>query len=299
MHVEVRWRVSQSASCFHAAEAICRQRRTIVDHLDAALREGAEQLHRQAVEAGVPEDDFWDHLVPLAAEIESNRELIDVALRKAAGLGRYSELLVNALACRVAQIEAAGQRAVPDLVEQLSQASEPLRQQWERCGLGLLNRVALLTDERMIVGQMTVDLVYPALGGGGVAHLRYNTARIEALECDPDPMLPEVVRLAWLVAQLNMDLPVFTESVPRRRLGLIAQLAVLPVVLKAAEELELVASGSSSSSRAIELWGLERGDRAELTDVLASWWESYLEMRPAWAVALAALDQMIGTAFAC
>jgi hypothetical protein len=32
----------------------------------------------------------------------------------------------------------------------------------------------------------------------------------------------------------------------------------------------------------------------DLAGTLRAWWESYLEMRPPWHVALSALDQMLG-----
>jgi len=244
MSIAVHWRVSQSATCCHAAEVICRQRRVIDARLDGALRGPAEQLRQEVLGAGVPEEVFWEHLAPLAAGIDENRQLADAVLRKALGAGRYGEAVVAALARCLAQLETAGRRAVPELAAELSESSGHLRQQWDVYGPGLLARVALLTDERVIVDEATVDLLYPVLGGGGVAHLPYNTVRVEVLACDPAPDLPEVVRLAWLVAQLNADLPVLSEDLARNDQKRLARLALLPAVLHASEELELTPPGA-------------------------------------------------------
>ena len=50
--------------------------------------------------------------------------------------------------------------------------------------------------------QCDVLLIHPALGGAGEAHLAYNSVRIEAVLANPNADLPEVVRLAWLIAQV-------------------------------------------------------------------------------------------------
>src|SRR5205807_2111702 len=113
--------------------------------------------------------------------------------------------------------------------------------------------------------------------------------------------------------------PSLSERVHADRLPQVAQLAMLPVALQAGEDVELCRSDRASISRALEVWNicsplapreearlLSRSERAtsrnategvpyrdEMADTLGQWWETYLESRPGWPVALAALDQMI------
>ena len=58
-------------------------------------------------------------------------------------------------------------------------------------------------------------LVQPVLGGAGAAHWLYNSVHIEAVLANPVAELPEVVRLGWLLAQLNFDLPMFVGDLLR------------------------------------------------------------------------------------
>ncbi len=148
------------------------------------------------------------------------------------------------------------------------------------------------TDERLIVEQANVVLVYPALGGGGVAHLLYNSVRLEAVLTDPHPSLPETVRLAWLLAQLNLDLPIHSEAISSVDLPWIGSLAMIPPVLSAAEAVEWARLDPPTVAEALAAWHLADDHLEELADMLLDWWKTYRASRPRWAVALAALEQM-------
>jgi len=293
MTIDLRWIASHSASCFHAAEAIARR----LDFVDAPLREAlaapSQGLTQQMKMDGLPEKPLWRHLVALSCQIENNQELAQVALRKAAGHDAATPGRVAALAGRIADVEAAVGRAIPDLVDQLVHRGRPLREQWEARGPGLLAAVASLSDLRLLVPSADVVLVHPALGGGGGAHLLTNSVRIEAVLTNNVPELPEVVRLAWLLAQLNCDLPLFSDGLRPDRLPQLAQLAMVPIVLKAAERVELAELNEASIRRAVDAWHLEKSANMDLTSVLIVWWETFRESKPSWNVALAALDRML------
>ena len=158
----------------------------------------------------------------------------------------------------------------------------------------MLQGVARLTDQRLVVPNAKVIVVHPATGGGGAAHLMYNSARIEALPVDPVPQLPELLRLAWLLAQLNIDLPVFSERIHAQRRPLVAALAMLPVTLAAAEGMDLLRCDRPTIDVALSAWRVSGPPDVDLGEVLTAWWQSYVESPPAWHVALMALDQMIG-----
>lgn len=138
-----------------------------------------------------------------------------------------------------------------------------------------------------------MDLLYPALGGAGSAHLPYNTVRIEAVDAE-SPRLPEFVRLGWLLSQLNVDLPMFSEPIPADRRSPLAGLAMLPAMLFAAWELDLLPRDPDLPALAVQSWLAGRFQAEALAPTLESWWQSYQEMRPRWQVALSALDAMLG-----
>ena len=117
---------------------------------------------------------------------------------------------------------------------------------------------------------------------------------MEAVPVGPVAELPEVLRLAWLVAQLNLDLPIFSEATHADSLPYIAEFAMLLATLRAAEDLGLARFDPDLFARAIDAWNLAAPADAALDEILIGWWETYTASRPRWDVALAAVDRMLG-----
>jgi hypothetical protein len=140
-----------------------------------------------------------------------------------------------------------------------------------------------------------VFLVQPVLGGGGEAHLCYNSLRIEAVLANPHPELPEVIRLGWMLGQLNLDLPIYSDAVHSERLPQVARMAMLPVTLKAAEHVELARCDRNTVEFALDAWRIATPLGIDAVNVVWTWWETYLETRPPWHVAMTALDRMLGS----
>lgn len=292
MSLKLRWIASVSTSALHIAEALS-QGKTIIDpRLSDSILESSRELQDEILKSSLPAERLWRQLVALSHHIENNRELAETAIRKTVGWHPTREALAMRLGERIAGVEMALQRAVPGIVDELASRSGPIREQWEARGPGLLRLVGKLTDERLIVETADVVLVIPALGGGGAAHLSNNSVRLEAVLTNNLPQLPEVVRLGWLIAQLQCDLPVFSERLSADHLPLTAQLALLPPVLEAAQEVELVTADSSAIATAISAWQIQ-APFPDTSETLAIWWRTYVETRPEWGTALAALDQML------
>jgi len=135
------------------------------------------------------------------------------------------------------------------------------------------------------------------LGGAGVAHIEQNQVRIEAVLTNPMVELPEVVRLAWLLSQLHLDLPIHSETIGANLMARLAPLAMLPPILAAAEVMELSKCDESVAELAIEQWHIPvpkgRGVHTEIVPVLMDWWETYLQTRPGWHTAMQALAKML------
>ena len=291
--MHLHWQPAFSTSCLHAADAISRGWPVVDARLVEALQEPALALSREIQELDIPEARCWRQLLALSAEFESNRDLAEFAVRKTVG-GTEVPYATPHLAGRIDDLENAMLLAVPKLQEELVLRVRPLQEQWEARGPGLLKTFANLTDESLLVDEAKVLLVHPVLGGGGDAHLTTNAVRIEAVLANPHPQLPEVVRLAWLLAQLNCDLPAYSEHIHADRLPHVVRLAILPAILQAAEVVELVPSGAAAVKSALELWRFDLPADLDAVTIVQGWWQTYHASRPRWPVALTALDRLLG-----
>jgi hypothetical protein len=294
MSVEIVWRPHELASCLHAAEAMSRGEPIADARLAEAIQTPAAQLAAEIRAANLPNASFWRHLIPLTAKTAGHRQLLETALTKTIGRSDKLESIVTILKAVIADLETAARAALPTLKEELALRERPLREQWEARGSGMLREIARLTEDALLPPACDVLLVYPALGGSGAAHLAYNSVRIEAVLANPVAELPEAVRLAWLIAQLQLDLPIHGEAIHAERLPHVAQYAMLPPALIAAEAVELGRFTTELIERAIAVWRLAVPPGVDAAALISQWWQTYLETKPPFRVALAALDQMFG-----
>jgi hypothetical protein len=293
MPIHLRWIANVSTSCLHAADAWVRSKSLADPRLTQAFVDSAAELQDEILRSPLPPGRFWRQLLTWAHQYDNNRELASMAIRKTVRWEPQYEALTGRIADQIGRLESTVQRAIPEMLDELEMRSRPIREQWESRGPGLLHRVAQLTDERLIVENADVVLVLPALGGGGGAHLQNNSVRIEAVLTNNVLLLPEVVRLGWLLAQLNADLPVLSETLTHDRLPTLAQLAMLPAVLQAAQEVELTELNLQTLSSAIIAWHVEALPGSAAAESLLLWWQTYLETRPEWKTAMAALEKMV------
>ncbi|MEM9657389.1 MAG: hypothetical protein AAF961_03425, partial [Planctomycetota bacterium] len=197
------------------------------------------------------------------------------------------------IAAAVAALEAALLRSQPQIVEELAARGRPLREQWEARGPGVMRAVQRFTEDDVVPRTAEVVLVGPYAGGGGLAHLKSNRVLLEAVLFNPLPELPEVLRLAWFLVQLNGDLPRYAECLPMQRSARMIQLAMLPPVLAAAEVVELATFDESLVTTALGAWGLANGDATAMAQTLLHWWSAFDNRATRWPAALAALDAML------
>ena len=289
MAVELRWIASSAASCFHAASALAGGIMPVQPELFVAFREPVDRLSNAIEKLGVPAGEFFDRLVPLAASYDDNRRLAEAVLSKV-GRDSAATQAVGEFAGLFSDLKRAQATSQPKLLDELELRAGPLREQWEGRGPGLLAGIQRSTEPELLVERADVLVVYPLAGGGGSAHLAHNAVSIEAVLANPWPQLPEVVRLAWLLAQLNLDLPRYTETLKDRRR--VAALAMIRPTLSAAKDVELVLDDPTAVQLALRAW-LPTGDEAAVAECLDVWWKTWLQTRENWPAALAALEQML------
>lgn len=293
MATRLRWIPHFATSCLHAAEASAYGRKIADPRLAAVIEQPAAALQAAITAADVPSARFWRFLIALSVTFASSRDLVKMALVRSIGAGDRVAFLRERMAGLVDDVKAAVLAEYPKMVEELELRGGPLRQQWEARGPGMLRSIGELTDERLIVPGADVILVHPARGGGGDAQLPNNTVRIEAVLTNPIVELPETVRLAWMLAQLHLDVPIFGEHVHADRLPHVARFAMLLPALQAAEEVELVQLTPELVQKAITAWDLEVPPDIDAADLVIRWWSTYRETQPPFHIALEALDQML------
>jgi hypothetical protein len=149
-----------------------------------------------------------------------------------------------------------------------------------------------------------VYVVQPILAGGGYAHLRGNAVHFEGVMTNEHPLFPEVLRLAWLLAQLDFERPLYSDKINQLRLREVAGLAMLPAALLAGSELDICVCDTTTVAAAIAAWlpdilpstnDAQSANQAqsEIATIVMSWWETHLANEPDWPTSLTALDEML------
>jgi hypothetical protein len=289
--LDIRWKTSLSATCLHAAAC----RRAGIDAADvqlaAVLDNSGDALIAEITEAKWPVDDVLAQLATLSADFENNRELVSRALARLHF--NTHEALISGVAGRIADLESALRRMQPDVAEELAVRGGPIREQWEARGPGMLRELGRLTDDAVVPEAAEIVLVSPYAGGHGCAHAAQNRVTLEAVLVNPHPHLPETLRIAWLLGQLNSDLPKFADALPGPRRTRAFELAMLAPTLAAGEAVELVACDESAVDAALDAWRLRGGLSADAGRQLWQWWNAWLDHPQRWPVAVAALGQMM------
>jgi hypothetical protein len=289
---ELNWIVNPQANAAYAAAALLGGGQPADVSQTAALDQLVNNLRQQASCKDTALIDLLNHVAPLCQGPVGAREVVENALRKLVA-SDFAAAMVDQCSDAVQELFENWHKRFPDVEHELKLRRPVFEQNWAARGPGLLSSIGRFTDEDLIASRATVFLVDPLLGGGGTAYLAYNAVAIEAVLANPHDDLPEIARLAWLLAQLRMDAPIHGETVHGGRLPHVAALAILPPTLQAAEVVELCRFSPETVQRAIEVWNIDVADPMSTADMVCQWWDIYTRGRPRWSVALAALDKML------
>jgi hypothetical protein len=131
----------------------------------------------------------------------------------------------------------------------------------------------------------TIFLVHPLSAFTSAVHSSANTLRVASPPFD-------ALQLAWLLAQLNLDMPRYSDALlGPTRAAQVGALALIPVALAVGEEAKQTELSQPALKKTLLTW-LPKCN-ANTTDTLWQWWEVYRDTRPLWPTALAALDRML------
>ena len=235
---------------------------------------------------------FFQHALGLSLDYDRPQEWAVKTLRRCKG-EPAAETWGLPVGLAMDQVRQVLQKWVPQMAQQLPVRVGPLREQWESRGPGLLHSIRNLTDENLLLDQARVILVQPVLGGFGAAHPEYNLIRIEAVLAHPVPELPEPIRMAWLLAQLRLDQARFRDDLHLSDSHRIGSLALIPVALFAAEQVEWANLNPATVALACQTWLPAGWCTPEEANTLWTWWETYLDHRPSWSVGMQALNHLL------
>ena len=291
MPLQLHWAVNTAVSCFHTTEIVLRGWPLADSGLRATMATPAQSLKGVLATDGIAAIQFMEHLIPLSSGQESLLEVARAALTKVAGRDRadfrarrYFDLLEDLLVAFRSQLTR--------LQEKWPLAKGRFEEQWLTHGPTLLAGVENQTEKGFVVKEAEAFVVQPVTGGGGAPHPRYHSFRIEGVAQDPEPALPEVLRLAWMAASLNFLLPHYADHFPTlQRTFAVGIRAVIPVVLTSAAELKLAACDKGALQTAVNMWLPD--PEPELAAKLGHWWGAYQDTRPKWPLAVAALDRVL------
>lgn len=296
--MQITWKASESASALHATHAMAagytlaapgagEALAPLVESPPAAAHGDLARLTAMLLEQA-------------AAGVEQNHVLAKTALTKLRGRAGVHEAEVSSLAAWISSVERAyydwhRSRSGRQLVDEIVTRTAPVRDQWEARGPGMLRAIERLAQWDLLAERAEVVMVLPVLGGHGMAHLPTNQVTFEAVLTNADPQLPEIVRLAWLLGQLQFDLPAIADHVEAGRLPHLARVAMLPPALAAAEQVELAEFNEASLAHAAMLWRVASSDAdaRRIAQIAWQWWTIYEAGQFDWPVGVKALEQML------
>ena len=288
---ELRWKTGPAATALYFVYCRACGMTAADSDLDAAIAPQADALIAEIDATACPRVELLAEMTSLAAEIDNNRELVARVISRLHAAPPSTAF--TRIAGAISELEAALAGVRPELAEELAMRVRPLREQWEARGPGMLRQIGRLTDDAVVPNAAEIVIVSPYAGGHGLAHPRQNRITLEGVLVHPHPQLPEPLRLAWLLAQLNSDLPRFADALPPGRSAFAFAVAMAPATLAAAQEVELATCDELTLGSAFEAWGLSGMLPADAPQRVITWWNAWLDRAATWPVAVAALERLL------
>ncbi|WP_145100903.1 hypothetical protein [Rosistilla carotiformis] len=291
MAIKITWKTTPEISPLYAAAAVASGMPVADPQLAGLIGASVQSISDRLAVADLDVDRFWNGLIAAGDRPRDHRARVEAALLQA-GCGELAaDSIAPTISGQLADLKIAYAEAFPKLSEQLPLRARVLQEQWEARGPGLIAVIGKLTHRDLMPKKGTVAFVQPALGGGGDASPETGLVWIEAVLANPFPDIPEVVRLGWLLARLGLGRKAASKLVDAKHLPDLAALALLPIVLEAARDVELL--GDVELSRLMDAWNTRRINSNCTADSLNQWWSQMREGTTPFPVGLKALDRIL------
>jgi hypothetical protein len=259
------------------------------------LVESVAAINTRLINDSIDIAEFWRIYL---SEIASGNT-IDGSTAASLVLAGCSELQLDstsgAIAKQLAEARTLFHTRFPKLREQLGLRGRPLRDRWDTFGPGCLREIERLVWRNSPPTdwwppRVTGFLVQPIRGGDGDWDGPGGRFWMEAMLTDADPVVPEVLRVAWLVCCVAIENHCRSRS-GETDLMRAWKLASVPIALQAGRAVELVAAESLPINRAMAQWHVASESVAEL---VSRWWAQWQDSGTALPVALRQLSQQLG-----
>lgn len=294
MTPRLRWFARPMASCLHAVAAIQSNRAISDTDWHRVLAEPSRVWLTRLLPIGIPIDAFLAEAVAATIEASSPAEIVPRAMAAVSDPRLPMQFDAQRTASIIDGLHSvfdSMMRAFPNLEREVLLRIGPLRDHWEARGPGLLRVLQQTTHGRPLDDFTSVLIVHP-LHDGDVQPLDHHRGLlVEGLLANPEPRLPEIVRLAWGFSRLSGSLAdKANHGLNPQRRALVASFGLLPAALEAAEQVEISQAGPDMVALALRAWHLSPViDPVELWN----WWQSHRESGQTWEAALEQLDAQI------
>lgn len=290
--MELQWAASRQASCFLDVNSWLQQGTTGSGDLDAALHGQLTPLRSFLEIEGLEASNLFAQLIPLSARTSSFRELARLALRRAVGSHR-AELDFSLLAGHLTDCFQAWDRNLPAVETQLTQDLGEWQDAWVTWVRRIVHRIGELTEPGLMAESASIVVVATQGGPVSRSYEAFNMVLWSAEEKVTDP--ESQWKLAWLLARQNQDLPIYTEELQPASRAHLAAKALIPAVLASCPEASSEPSEIETPllTSIVSRWLGDQESAAEVSPILAHWWRTYCQTRPAWSTALLGLERLL------
>ena len=274
--LQLRWEANAELSAAWATYVVATGMICTDEKTEQALVDSAKEINHRLVTASTDNRRFWTCFLDRCVAGDDADTVVAVSLMNA-GCGELQlEPTAKAIGSRLGEARHLFFQRFPKLEEQLPLRFGPLRERWETIGPGLLREV-----ERQVwqnsppndwwPAAVTVSAVQPIAGGGGGLDPDSDSIWVEAMLTDADPIIPEILRVIWLVTSLAIETHIRSRT-GERMMSSAWSLVSVPLVLSAASHLEMFPPGDLPIGRAVQIW---HGASPETVETLVRWWQEY------------------------
>lgn len=292
--VHIRWQSHPELSAAHAAYVVASQSGCTDSKAEQLLIDPVTNVNNRLLSSSMDVGEFWRTYLLQVLLGNEQEQACATALATAGCSELQLDQTCKSILGQLKDARGLFMRRFPKLTEQLELRSRPLKDKWDTFGPGLLRDVG-----RQIWDQnppsdwwrspVTGYLVQPMRGGDGGYDSSSGRFWIEAMLTDVDMQVPEVLRAAWLITRMSI------ESYTREKSGEVTlampwRLVAIPLVLTAAQNLEILRGPELPIARAMQLW--EHSD-SRLAETIGQWWSEHRRNRTPLPAALKVLHAKI------
>ncbi len=288
--VTVRWVTHPELSVVHAAYIVATGAPCVDQKIEQMLIDPVAGINTRLISSSMDVGRFWQRYRSEIAATDNVGGACQAALLAAGCSELQVEQTAKAISSLMSECRLRFNGRFPKLAEQLELRSRPLKDRWDTVGPGLLRAIQMRIGAGDFAWPPRMDglLVQPMRGGDGGSQPP-RRFWIEAVLTDVDAAVPEVLRVAWLIARSAVESQFAQDSSEEVAVRAWA-LATIPVVLDSADQLQIAAADSQSIRAAVKLWQMGSDPVA---DRLADWWSKAQPSNLPFAESVLDLDRQL------